>query len=215
MVAPRRDSYPAVMPSPAPRRSTSVQVTFAKSARVRVLPGKLTRTNRAPPNSVSRSRQFSNVTSISVPLRKFTESSLQSRKVTRRIEAEKACTPASAQPASVVSSQPVSARSLATNLTSRRRVSVNRAFLSRPPSKEAPANSQSRKWQFRASASAKEAPANARPSYSSSGSRSPSCRVSSPLIGTDPTGPYDPPDKPEDNLRGAGHGRRRGLQRKG
>ena len=120
----------------------------------------MTRCSVAPPNSASRSRQFSNVTSVSVLLRKFTESSLQSRKVTRRIEAEKACTPASAQPASVVSSQPVSASSVATNLTSRRRVSVNRAFLSRPPSKDAPANSQSRKWQFPASASANVASAN-------------------------------------------------------
>ena len=80
--------------------------------------------------------------------------------MTRRIEAEKACTPASAQPASVVSSQPVSASSVATNLTSRRRVSVNRAFLSRPPSKDAPANSQSRKWQFPASVSANVVSAN-------------------------------------------------------
>src|SRR5271165_3974087 len=214
MMAPRSDSYPAVMPSSAPRRSTSVQLTLAKSARVSVQPAKLTRRSVAPPNSASRSRQFSNVTSVSVPLRKFTASSLQSRKVTRRIEAEKAWTPASAQPASVVSSQPVSARSQATNLTSRRRVSVNLALLSRPPSKEAPANSQSRKWQFLASASANEAAANARPSYSSSGSRPPWCEVSS--LGMDPTLPgLMIAWISTGNHKGDGHGRRRGLQRKG
>jgi hypothetical protein len=160
MVAPRSDSYPAVMPSAAPRRSTSVQRTLVKSARVSVQPPKPTRSSVAPPNSTSRSRQSSNVTSVSVPLRKFTESSLQSRNVTRRIEAEKACTPASAQPARVTSCQPVSARSQPTNLVSRSWVSVNRAFRSRPPSNDVPANEQSRKWQFPASAAANEAPSN-------------------------------------------------------
>src|ERR1035441_8671926 len=119
IVTPRSDSYPAVIPGSAPRRSTSVQVALVKSARDKVLPGKLTRSSLAPPNSVSRSRQFSNVTSVRLPLRKFTESSLQSRKVTRRIEAEKACTPASALPVRVTSCQPVSARSVETNRGSR------------------------------------------------------------------------------------------------
>src|SRR5271166_6365241 len=242
MVAPRSDSYPAVMPRVAPRRSTSVQLTFVKSARVSVQPPKLTRRSVAPPNSTSRSRQFSNVTSVSVPLRKFTESSLPSRNVTRRIEAEKACTPASAQPVSVVSCQPVSARSLATNLVSRSRVSVNRDFLSRPPSKAALTNSQSRKWQWLAAVSPNEASANRTPSYSSSGSRPPSCGVSSPAMdrpyrrrcvrlpvpGGDPrrllrpaiagrrhAAPYDPAGRAKGNQKGAGRGRRRGLQRKG
>jgi len=104
------------------------------------------------------------VTSLSVPLRKFTESSLQLRNVTRRIEAEKACTPDNAQPSSVTSCQPVSARSQATNLVSRSVTSVNRAFRSRPPSNVVPANEQSRKWQCPASASVNEAPPNSTPS---------------------------------------------------
>src|ERR1700677_3537038 len=180
MVAPRSDSYPPEMPRPAPRRSTSVQVTFAKSARVRVLPGKLTRSSRAPANSTSRSRQFSNVTSVRPPLRKFTESSLQSRNLTRRSAAEKACTPASEQPARVTSSQPVSARSLDTNLVSRSVVSVNLALRSRASPNDTLRNEQSRKWQFPAAASSNETPEKSRPSYSSSGSRPPSWGVSSP-----------------------------------
>ena len=183
MVAPRSDSYPAVMPSAAPRRSTSVQLALAKSARVSVQPPKLTRNSVVPPNSASRSRQSSNLTSVSVELRKFTESSLQSRNVTRRIDAEKACTPASAQPVSVTSRQPVSARSQATNLVSRSGVSVNRAFRSRAPSNEVLTNEHSRKWQFPAWVPANEAPSNCRPSYSSSGSRSPSYGVRSPTMG--------------------------------
>src|SRR5690242_9970875 len=164
IVVPRSDSYPPVMPSAAPRRSTLVQVAFVRSAPVSVLPPKLTWRSVALPNSVSRSTQFSNVTSVSAPLRKFTESSLQSRNVTRRIEQEKACTPDSAQPSSVTSCQPVSARSQATNLLSRSVTSVNRAFRSRPPSNEVLTNEQSRKWQCPASASANEAPSNSTPS---------------------------------------------------
>ncbi len=178
MVAPRSDSYPAEIPGEAPRRSTSVQVTFVKSARIMVQPPKLTRNSVAPPNSTSRSRQFSNLTSVSVPLRKFTESSLQSRNVTRRSPAENACTPARAQPARVVSSQPVSARSLETNLVSRIVTSVNLVFLSLPSLKETLPNTQSRKWQFPVAVSSNEVSANRNPSYSWSGSRSPSCGVS-------------------------------------
>jgi hypothetical protein len=218
MVAPRSDSYPAVMPSAASRRSTSLQLTLVKSARVSVQPPKLTRSSVAPPNSASRSRQSSNLTSVSVALRKFTESSLPSRNVTRRIEAEKACTPASAQPVSVTSCQPVSARSQATNLVSRSRVSVNRAFRSRVSSNEVLTNEQSRKWQFPASAPANEAPSNCRLSYSSSGSRSPWYGVRSSAMG--PTLPASSaglwrPSPPHmilldslGNEKGAGHGRR-------
>jgi hypothetical protein len=183
MVVPRSDSYPAVMPSAAPRRSTSVQLTLAKSAPVSVQPPKLTRSSVAPPNSASRSRQSSNLVSVRVALRKFTESSLQSRNVTRRIEAEKACTPASAQPVSVTSCQPVSARSQATNLVSRSWVSVNRAFRSRAPSNVVLTNEQSRKWQLPAWVPANEAPSNCSPSYSSSGSRAPSYGVRSAAMG--------------------------------
>ena len=183
MVAPPSDSYPPEMPSSAPRRSTSVQLTLVKSAPVSVQPPKLTLSSVAPPNSASRSMQSSNLTSVSFPLRKFTESSLQSRNVTRRIEAEKACTPASAQPVSVTSCQPVSARSQATNLVSRSGVSVNRAFRSRAPSNEVLTNEQSRKWLFPASAPGNEAPSNCRPSYSSSGSRSPWYGVRSAAMG--------------------------------
>src|ERR1700728_2398471 len=157
------------MPSEAPRRSTLVQVTREKSARVRVQPAKLTRCSVAPPNSVSRSRQFSNCTSMSLPLRKFTESSLQSRNVTRRSEAENTWTPASAQPVSVVSSQPLSARSVETNRVSRMATSVNLDLRSLPPLKDTLLNAQSRKWQSPASASVNEASANPKPSYCSSG----------------------------------------------
>src|SRR6266581_678964 len=180
------------MPSAAPRRSTSEQLTLAKSARISVQPPNVTRCSVAPPKSASRSRQFSNVTSVSAPLRKFTESSLQSRNVTRRSAAEKTCTPASAQPVSVVSSQPVSARSVATNLVSRSAVSVNLALRSLPPSKQTPVKEQSRKWQLPAAASSNEAPSNRTPSYSSSGSRSPRCGVRSPTMAPTLPAPYDP-----------------------
>jgi hypothetical protein len=127
IVAPRSASYPAVMASWAPRRSTLSHVALVKSA-PSVQPGKRTEVSLAAPKSASRSRQFSNVTSVSVPSRKLTESSLQSRKVTRRSCALNACTPDSAQPVTAVSSQAVSARSVATNRVSRSVLSVNRHF---------------------------------------------------------------------------------------
>ena len=42
MMAPRSDSYPAVMSSSAPRKSTLSRVTREKSARVSVPPGNVT-----------------------------------------------------------------------------------------------------------------------------------------------------------------------------
>jgi hypothetical protein len=156
-----------------------VQVTLVKSAPTRVQPAKLTRSSVAPAKSGSRSRQFSNVTSVSVPERKLTESSLLSRNVTRRSALENAGTPASAHPVSVMSCQPVSARSVATNRTSAMVTPVNRVFRSRPPSNETLRNTQSMKWQFPAAAASNAASANSTRSYGSSASRSPSCRMSS------------------------------------
>ena len=126
MMAPRSDSNPAVISSSASRRSTFSRVVREKSARVSAVPGNRIRFSVAPAKSTSRSRQFSNVTSVSVAPRKFTESSLHSWKTTRRRPESNAWTPAAAQPMNVASSQVLSARSADRNRTSRSHTSLSR-----------------------------------------------------------------------------------------
>src|SRR5215468_2532393 len=129
--------------SVAPRRSTSAQVTFVKSAPLKVLPANRTRVSFAPPKSASRSTQSSNATSVSEQSRKFTESSLQFLKLTRRKTPAKACTPASTHPLNHTSVHDDSAMSRATNRVSENHTSDMRARRSRPPSKVTPVNADS------------------------------------------------------------------------
>src|ERR1700733_13860078 len=172
------------VPRRADRRSTSLQVTWVKSAPTRVLPVNRTRDSAADPKSASRSTQSSKVTSVSLQSRKFTESSLQPRSSTRRQTQENACTPASTQPLSQASVSDDSAMSTATRRVSPNHTSVSRARRSRAPSNPVPpVNAHSANRARSASAPSKEAPSNRRRSYSPSVSRSPSKRLSSDANG--------------------------------